>query len=302
MKAIISFAFFTLFLSVYASAEDFKVITNEERTVKQGETFVIELGEDFKSKDVALYIFDQTYFFNSSGKSFVGVDFKQEPGNYSAYLVNKNTYGMTGFYSKFIKVVENTFPERELPPVRKINLTPKQKRKLEQKKRKETRQTLIEENILATVYNSGEKNESFLDGKFRMPLNMIFKTDEFGVKRMRNGELVSRHSGVDLRAKIGTLVMAVNSGRVALVTKRKFVLEGKMVIIDHGLGIFSVYMHLSKIKVKKGQMVKAGDVVGLSGNTGKNVTGPHLHFMIKIGRRAVVSPFDFLETANKYLE
>jgi murein DD-endopeptidase MepM/ murein hydrolase activator NlpD len=103
-------------------------------------------------------------------------------------------------------------------------------------------------------------------------------TDSFGTRRTFNGKLASIHKGMDFRAPSGTPVRAGNSGVVVLA--RPLYYEGNCVVIDHGLGLFTISMHLSRIDVKEGQQVATGDPVGLSGATGR-VTGPHLHWGIR---------------------
>jgi murein DD-endopeptidase MepM/ murein hydrolase activator NlpD len=83
---------------------------------------------------------------------------------------------------------------------------------------------------------------------------------------------------MDFRAPMGTVVRAGNAGVVVLAQPLYF--EGNCVIVDHGLGLMSVYMHFSKIEVKPGQQVAKGERLGLSGATGR-VTGPHLHWAIR---------------------
>jgi murein DD-endopeptidase MepM/ murein hydrolase activator NlpD len=78
---------------------------------------------------------------------------------------------------------------------------------------------------------------------------------------------------------MGTPIKATNSGRVILVGDHYY--AGKSVYIDHGLGVISLYFHLSKIRVLSGQEVKKGDVIGLSGKSGR-ATGPHLHFSLSL--------------------
>ena len=105
-------------------------------------------------------------------------------------------------------------------------------------------------------------------------------------------------------------VKAINSGKVVLAAKG-FSLEGNMIIIDHGSGIFSIYMHLSKFNVKQGGFVKAGQVIAVSGKSGRQSNGkpvaPHLHFGVRVGDPAdplkfpVVDPLGFIETMNQYL-
>ncbi len=101
----------------------------------------------------------------------------------------------------------------------------------------------------------------------------------FGLRRFLNNQPRSSHRGIDLRAGLNSPVRAFNSGQVALTGD--FYFGGKTVIIDHGLGVYSIYMHLNKIKVKKGQVVTRAQVIGLAGKTGR-ATGPHLHFGLSV--------------------
>jgi len=114
-------------------------------------------------------------------------------------------------------------------------------------------------------------------GDFRAPVNAA-ATDSFGVRRMFNGKLASVHKGMDFRAASGTPVRAANSGIVVLA--RPLYYEGNCVAIDHGLGLFTISMHLSRIDVQEGQRVATGERLGLSGATGR-VTGPHLHWAVR---------------------
>jgi murein DD-endopeptidase MepM/ murein hydrolase activator NlpD len=119
--------------------------------------------------------------------------------------------------------------------------------------------------------------EPLWTGSFRAPVNAA-PTDSFGTRRMFNGKLASIHKGMDYRATMGTPVRAGNSGVVVLA--RPLYYEGNCVVIDHGLGLFTLSMHFSRIDVKEGQHVEAGERLGLSGATGR-VTGPHLHWAVR---------------------
>ena len=120
-------------------------------------------------------------------------------------------------------------------------------------------------------------NQPLWEGSFRAPVSSA-PTDSFGTRRMFNGKLASIHKGMDFRAPMGTPVKAGNSGLVVLA--RKLYYEGNCVIIDHGLGLFTLSMHLSRIDVREGARVAKGDRLGLSGATGR-VTGPHLHWAVR---------------------
>lgn len=130
--------------------------------------------------------------------------------------------------------------------------------------------------LKAKVFASSA-GEPLWAGSFRAPVTAP-PTDSFGTRRMFNGTLASVHKGMDFRAATGTPVRAANSGVVVLA--RPLYYEGDCVVIDHGLGLFTISMHLSRIDVREGQQVKQGDRVGLSGATGR-VTGPHLHWAVR---------------------
>lgn len=115
-------------------------------------------------------------------------------------------------------------------------------------------------------------------GPFTPPLKIAPESDSFGTRRVFNGSLASIHRGLDYHARPGTPVLAVNSGRVVLAQPLYY--EGNCVIIDHGLGLMTLYMHLSHFQVKAGTRVRRGQVIGLSGSTGR-ATGPHLHLGVR---------------------
>lgn len=99
----------------------------------------------------------------------------------------------------------------------------------------------------------------------------------FGVKRYHNGVYTKDyHKGVDLRSPHGRPIKAINSGVVKIATSQ-FRLHGGTVGLDHGQGLNSVYIHMSKVAVKEGDVVKKGDIIGYVGSTGF-ATGPHLHW------------------------
>jgi murein DD-endopeptidase MepM/ murein hydrolase activator NlpD len=130
--------------------------------------------------------------------------------------------------------------------------------------------------LKANVF-AASATEPLWTGNFRAPVTAA-PTDSFGTRRMFNGTLASVHKGMDFRAAMGTPVRAGNSGMVVLA--RPLYFEGNCVVIDHGLGLFTVSMHLSRIDVKEGQRVRLGERIGLSGATGR-VTGPHLHWAVR---------------------
>jgi murein DD-endopeptidase MepM/ murein hydrolase activator NlpD len=119
--------------------------------------------------------------------------------------------------------------------------------------------------------------DRFWSGEFSAPVSNI-TTESFGVRRTFNGKLQSVHQGQDFRAATGTPVQAMNGGEVILAQEMFY--EGGFVVIDHGQGLLTMYMHLSQINVKEGDRLAKSQVIGLSGATGR-VTAPHLHVSVR---------------------
>jgi murein DD-endopeptidase MepM/ murein hydrolase activator NlpD len=114
-------------------------------------------------------------------------------------------------------------------------------------------------------------------GQFGTPAEAAI-SDVFGSERIFNGKTSSPHLGLDFRVPSGTPVAAMNDGTVLLA--RPLYFEGNFVVLDHGQGLLTLYLHLSEFKVKEGDQVKRGQVIGLSGGTGR-ATGPHLHVAVR---------------------
>ena len=125
----------------------------------------------------------------------------------------------------------------------------------------------------------------FLGTGFMNPVKKGRKTSGFGTRRDPfKARRFQFHRGIDLACPIGTPVRAARSGRVIFRGYRGG--YGRLVIVKHEHGYRTLYGHLSRYRVKPGQRVRAGDVIALSGNTGRS-TGPHLHFEVRRGNRAV---------------
>ncbi len=149
-----------------------------------------------------------------------------------------------------------------------------------------------EANKIYATANVGLKFNS----KFILPMSSAV-TSPFGTARVFNGTLKSYHGGTDFRAAVGTSVIAANDGVVAIAKDRYY--AGGSVVIDHGEGIYTQYYHLSALNVKVGQSVKKGDIIALSGASGR-VSGPHLHFGVIVGG-VQVNPLNFVKKINEIL-
>ena len=136
-----------------------------------------------------------------------------------------------------------------------------------------------EQEELNKIYKSSEEHRIWKNA-FALPMSSDI-TSRYGTRRVYNGHMKSFHAGTDFRAPVGTPIVAPTEGKVVLGKDLYF--SGGTVILDHGLGLFSMYFHMSKIDVKPGDIVQPGTLLGLSGKTGR-VSGPHLHWTIQLGR------------------
>ena len=153
-----------------------------------------------------------------------------------------------------------------------------------------------EKKEIRRIYASSSRTRLWYGGFDRPVAGGI--TSAFGTQRLFNGQLQSYHRGTDFRAGTGTPVHASNFGVVRLA--KNLFYSGNIVIVDHGMGIFTNYAHLSKLLVAAGQQVAKGAQIGLSGATGR-VSGPHLHWGVKING-AYVDPLQFLAVISDLLE
>jgi len=127
--------------------------------------------------------------------------------------------------------------------------------------------------------------KKFIDLSMVRPVDVNI-SDDFGKRRYFNNKPRRPHSGVDMAAPVGTPIVAPLGGQI--VEMGAFFFNGNVIFIDHGLGLVSMYCHLSRFDVKKGDLVKKGQKIGEVGMTGR-VTGPHLHWGVSLNG-AMVDP------------
>jgi len=213
-------------------------------------------------------------------KGLVGVDLEKAPGEYELKVTGQSASGEKVACSAKLEVKEGKFATEKLT-VGKQFVEPS----AEQIKRaNEERQKLRD--IFDRV-----TPERLWDGKFRIPLEGVTTGSNFGKRRILNGNPGSPHSGTDFPAPTGTPVHAAQRGRVVLAEELFF--AGNTVVVDHGLGVYTFYGHLSEIGVKVGDALEAGAVLGKVGATGR-VTGPHLHWGLTV-ERARVNPLQIVK-------
>ena len=141
------------------------------------------------------------------------------------------------------------------------------------------RRALSETERMQTVYRAVTP-ERLWRGAFTRPVAGTEPGTGFGSRRVINGKPRSPHTGIDYAVDRGTPVVAVNSGRVALLGD--FFFPGRLVILDHGLGLYTLYFHLDTVTVGDDERVERGQTIGTVGSTGR-ATGPHLHFGAHMG-------------------
>jgi murein DD-endopeptidase MepM/ murein hydrolase activator NlpD len=208
----------------------------------------------------------------------LGIDLQDEPGPHEL-TVDAQLGEQTRHFSYQVLVVKEKFAVEHLKlPKEKVDLDEKAtaRWKAEQE---QVRKALAEESAMR-LWQTG----------FIEPVRGK-RTGIFGSVRVMNGQPRNPHNGEDIGAPMGTDVMASNDGVVRLVVDHIF--SGRGIFVDHGLGLYSMYFHLSETLVNEGDLVKAGQVIGKVGATGR-ATGPHLHWGMKVNG-ARVNPYALLD-------
>ncbi len=201
--------------------------------------------------------------------ALVGIGAAAQIGPYYLELTATDDAGQTTRASKLVQVVAGDFATEQIV--------------LSTEKGKLLDPALIraENERLSQVFGIFSRQQLW-EGLFRVPLQgPVRVTSAFGTRRSYgSGPPTSYHGGVDYGAEVGTPVLAAGRGRVVLA--EELTVRGQAVIIDHGLGVYSGYYHLSEIAVEAEQKVERGDPIGKIGSTGLS-TGPHLHWEIRVG-------------------
>lgn len=191
--------------------------------------------------------------------AFIGIDLDVKPGLYPLDMQIEKTDGSFEYFHRDIAVKGRTFPFEKLRISPEFVTPPKSVLVRIQR----------ESEMVALVF--GSYTAAWLgDGAFVAP-HPVKPYPNFGQRRLTNNVLSSVHAGVDLPVPWGEPIRAVNRGRVVLASPLYF--SGGTVIIDHGLGVFSYYCHLSKLLVRRGDPIEKGAVLGKCGSTGRS-TGP----------------------------
>lgn len=249
------------------------LLAQNEYVVENGKTIILE---SLETNPQPLKIFNRTYVWvahphNPAKKiSFISVPYRTK--SISIPLENRG----------ILKIQEGNYKKEE------IYVSPAKIKPNRENQERIQREYKEAQEIYATY-----SKERYWSEPFIYPIKSKI-TSTYGNARVFNDEITSYHSGTDFRAAVGTSIYASNDGKVVL-AKERF-LAGDSVIIDHGEGIFSMYYHCSALKVKVGDRVKKGDLIALSGDSGR-VNGPHLHFGFLV-QGVQIDPLDFISQVN----
>ena len=251
----------------------------------QGTLLRVELGNsgdlkevkgEWAGKDVSFW---QDAAHANIRRAFLGVDLEQAPGTGKFVVTAKRENGESAGCTADVTVKAGHFVVEKLSVDEKfVQPNPEDEKRAERESQR-----------LREIYAT-RTPEKYWNGAFRFPVAGPRQGTNFGTRRILNGEPRSPHSGLDIRASTGTPVHASQRGRVALAGPLYY--AGNTVLLDHGMGIYTFYCHLSKIDVKEGEVVDAGALIGLVGATGR-VTGPHLHWALEVNE-ARVNPLQIL--------
>lgn len=239
--------------------------------LNNGSPVLFEIKASPKVDAVAgLWVGHRVNFFRSTvNKAWYGlaaVPVTANPGSYELRVTETLASGGTVELTRKIRVSSAAYPRITVKVAKKFTEpSPEQLTAISADKS-------LKGKILGTVTTN-----RLWAGQFIAPVSDPI-SDIFGTARVFNEQVQSRHEGLDFAAPAGTEVHAINSGVVILA--RPMFFEGNCVVIDHGQGLLSLYLHLSAFKVKEGDRVHTGETVALSGGTGR-ATGPHLHLAIR---------------------
>ena len=273
---------FSMFLSGRVFPEPANDVTITPSFIGQGEVGLVTVRAKALEPDVTWLEKKVTLAFSNRDNlwtGFFGADLTTPPGRYKLKI--SNTEGGNSEYLTVMVLSKDHGTRRITVPREMVELDSETLARA----RKETK--AVKEVLARSAANT------LWWGSWKRPVPGIV-ISPFGCRNIVNGMERSPHSGVDLRAPAGTPVNVTNRGVVVLTASHFF--SGKSIIIDHGGGIHSMYFHLSRISVKARDVVEKGDLIGLTGSSGR-VTGPHLHFGIRLdGRR--INPLKLVEISG----
>lgn len=256
--------YFILFSLIFSGCASARNPIQKEMTIRPGEVRWLEM--ELSEENLKLFCRDQEQKFQRVGNRVQAVVMESYFSELSPFTCTFKE-GDQVLGEVFFKVEDRAYKAEQLRvDGKRIKLNPKDQRRAD-----------AEQKILNQIWASS-MNQLLFNTPFQGPMTSTV-TSYYGTRRVYNGQKKGQHLGIDYRAAIGDKVPSANAGKVVYAGDLFY--TGWTVIIDHGLDIFTVYGHLSKPLVKAGEMVKKGQLIGLSGNTGRT-SGPHLHWGVKV--------------------
>ena len=228
-----------------------------------------------------LEFFRNAKYLDWSG--FLGIDAEMEPGTYKIIV---ETSGK--IIEKEIRVEKKDFSSSKM-------ITPQATQEKGYTDSKVVTNIRNNDNPALSEVLKDSNLEPYFNSSFFYPLKNVEKSGFGFGDFLEYSNYRIQHLGIDLRAGLDTKVYVVNNGKVVMA--KELSNYGKTIVIDHGLGIFSLYLHLDEFKIAKDDMVKKGQIIGLSGDTGYTA-GPHLHFSMR-DNGARVDPMTFIEKTSE---
>lgn len=255
--------------SASTSGRGWRVDANPERLVNGAPVFFHVTAPASLKSLTATWLGHSIVFDAGSSKSWfaiAGVSLETKAGRYPLALSGETSDGKKLKFEQTFAVATQKYPVVKLTVSKQFTAPSPEQQEVIKKDQELKRQVLSE--------ISAEREWR---GPFEAPVDAPI-SDVFGVRRVFNGVTKSVHQGLDFRVPPSTPVEAINKGKVILA--RPLYFEGNCVVIDHGQGLLTLYLHLSELKVKEGDLVNRGQEIGLSGATGR-ATGPHLHLAVR---------------------
>jgi murein DD-endopeptidase MepM/ murein hydrolase activator NlpD len=259
-------------LAVQGRAGEGPVVRWQPLSLSNGSPVLFEIRAPAKLQSVsAAWMGHDISFFNPStgGKVWYGlggIPLTTTPGSYDLRIKELFANGRIREIARKIKIVGAAYPK----------ITVKVSKQYTEPSQEQLTAISADKGVKAKVFEAVSAQRLWA-GRFVAPVSAPV-SDVFGTARVFNEKVQSRHQGLDFAVGPGTPVRAINDGVVLLA--RPMFFEGNCVVIDHGQGLLSLYLHLSEFKVKEGEQVHSGDLIALSGGTGR-ATGPHLHLAIR---------------------